>query len=133
VALLRAQKALDNLKVANEDEKMGVEIIKRALEDPLRQIAINAGVDGNVVLEEVKKRGDNEGFNALTGEFVDMFKAGIIDPAKVTRSALENASSVSGMILTTRAIVYEIPEKKEAKMSPEAMGGLEGMDMPDEY
>ncbi len=133
VALLRAQKALDNLKVANEDEKMGVEIIKRALEDPLRQIAINAGVDGNVVLEEVKKRGDNEGFNALTGEFVDMFKAGIIDPAKVTRSALENASSVSGMILTTRAIVYEIPEKKEAKMSPETMGGLEGMDMPDEY
>lgn len=136
VALLRAQKALENLKVANEDEKMGVEIIKRALEEPLRQIAINAGVDGNVILEDVKKRGENDGFNALTGEFVDMFKAGIIDPAKVTRSALENASSVSGMILTTRAIVYEIPDKKEAKMNPDGMGGMggmEGLEMPDEY
>ena len=113
VALLRALESLKDLKVSEEDEKLGVEIVKKALEEPLKQIAINAGLNGDVILEEVKRRNGNEGFNAQTLEFTDMFKAGIVDPTKVTRSALENAVSVAGMFLTTRAVVYEIPEKKE--------------------
>jgi len=113
VALLRALQSLKDLKVSEEDEKLGVEIVKKALEEPLKQIAINAGLNGDVILEEVKRRNGNEGFNAQTLEFTDMFKAGIVDPTKVTRSALENAVSVAGMFLTTRAVVYEIPEKKE--------------------
>ena len=113
VALLMALQSLKDLKVSEEDEKLGVEIVKKALEEPLKQIAINAGLNGDVILEEVKRRNGNEGFNAQTLEFTDMFKAGIVDPTKVTRSALENAVSVAGMFLTTRAVVYEIPEKKE--------------------
>ncbi|MGC8880883.1 MAG: chaperonin GroEL [Minisyncoccia bacterium] len=113
VALLRALNKLSEVKWAEEDEKLGVEIVKKALEEPLKQIALNAGQNGDVILEEVKKRKGNEGFNAQTLEFTDMFKAGIVDPTKVTRSALENAVSVAGMFLTTRAVVYEIPEKKE--------------------
>ncbi|HOK17351.1 MAG TPA: chaperonin GroEL [Candidatus Paceibacterota bacterium] len=113
VALLRTLDNLSKVEFNDEDEKIGAEIVRKALEEPLRQIATNAGVNGDVVLEEVKKRNGNEGFNAQTLEYTDMFKAGIVDPTKVTRSALENAVSVAGMFLTTRAVVYEIPEKKE--------------------
>jgi chaperonin GroEL len=121
IAFLKIQDALNEVETENEDEKIGVEIIRKALEQPIKKIAENAGKDGAVILEEARKRGNNEGFNALTGEFVDMIKAGIVDPTKVTRSALENAASVSSMLLTTRAVVYEIPEKKEEHASPEPM------------
>ena len=120
VALLRTLDNLSKVEFNDEDEKIGAEIVRKALEEPLRQIATNAGVNGDVVLEEVKKRNGNEGFNAQTLEYTDMFKAGIVDPTKVTRSALENAVSVAGMFLTTRAVVYEIPEKKE-QPHPEPM------------
>jgi len=122
VALLRTLDNLAKVEFQDEDEKIGAEIVRKALEEPLRQIAANAGVNGDVVLEEVKKRNGNEGFNAQTLEYTDMFKAGIVDPTKVTRSALENAVSVAGMFLTTRAVVYEIPEKKE-EPHPEPMAG----------
>ncbi len=120
VALLRTLDNLSKVEFKDEDEKIGAKIVRKALEEPLRQIAANAGVNGDVVLEEVKKRNGNEGFNAQTLEYTDMFKAGIVDPTKVTRSALENAVSVAGMFLTTRAVVYEIPEKKE-QPHPEPM------------
>jgi chaperonin GroEL len=113
IAFLKAEQALESIETDNDDEKIGVEIVKKSLEEPIRKIAENAGKDGAVILGEARKRGNNEGFNALTGEFVDMIKAGIVDPTKVTRSALENAASVAGMLLTTKAVVYEIPEKKE--------------------
>jgi chaperonin GroEL len=113
IAFLKVEQSLESVKTDSDDEKIGVEIVKKSLEEPIRKIAENAGKDGAVILEEARKRGNNEGFNALTGEFVDMIKAGIVDPTKVTRSALENAASVAGMLLTTKAVVYEIPEKKE--------------------
>jgi len=113
IAFLKTEDSLNNVPVDNDDEKIGVEIVKKALENPIKKIAENAGKDGAVILEEAKKQSNNVGFNALTGEFVDMIKSGIVDPTKVTRSALENAASVSSMLLTTEAVVYEIPEKKE--------------------
>jgi len=113
IALLRAAKALDKVQLEDEDEKVGLAIVKKALEEPIKQIAENAGRNGDVILEEAKKRKDNEGFDALKGEFKDMLSAGIIDPTKVTRSALENAASVAGMLLTTKVVVAELPEKKE--------------------
>jgi chaperonin GroEL len=118
IAFLKTEQSLETVEVDNEDEKIGIEIVKKSLEEPIRKIAENAGKDGAVILEEARKRGNNEGFNALTDEFVDMIKAGIVDPTKVTRSALENAASVAGMLLTTKAVVYELPEKKE-KLAPE--------------
>ena len=116
IAFLKTEESLNSLEVGDDDEKIGVEIVKKSLEEPIRKIAENAGKDGAVILGEARKRGNNEGFNALTGEFVDMIKAGIVDPTKVTRSALENAASAAGMLLTTRAVVYELPEKKENNM-----------------
>jgi len=113
IALLRSSKALDNIQTDNEDEKIGVDIVLRSLEEPIRQIAENAGRSGEVVLEEAKKRQDNEGFDVTKGEFIDMFKAGIVDPTKVTRSALENAASVASMLLTTKVVITDIPEKKD--------------------
>lgn len=110
VALLRSAVVLQNVNPASADEKVGVDIVLRALEEPIRQIAENAGRHGAVVLEEAKKKKDNEGFDATSGEFLDMFKAGIVDPTKVTRSALENAASVASMLLTTKVVVTEIPE-----------------------
>ena len=117
VALLNAARALDSLK-ADGDVQTGINIVRRALEEPLRRIAENAGEDGAVVVEMVRrlqkeKNNPNIGFNVLTGEYVDMVEAGIIDPAKVTRTALENAASVAAMILTTEALVTEVPEKKK--------------------
>lgn len=125
VALIRAIKALDGLKLEAE-EAVALNILRRALEEPLRQIAHNAGVDGAVIAEEVKKREGAIGYNAATGVFEDMVKAGIIDPAKVTRSALQNAASIAGMFLTTEAVITDIP-KKEEPAAPGGMGGMGGM------
>ena len=114
VALLRAAKALAGLKVPG-DEQIGVDIIKRACEEPVRQIVGNAGYEGAIVIEKVRNNDDpNFGFNAATAEYEDLVKAGVIDPAKVTRSALQNASSIAALMLTTEAMVCEIPEKKSA-------------------
>lgn len=125
-ALIRALKALDGLKLDHE-EMIGLNILRRALEEPLRQIAANAGYEGSVVVEEVKKRSGNEGFNAATNQYEDMVKAGIIDPAKVTRSALENAASAASMLLTTEAVITEIPKKDEGGAAGGGMPGMGGM------
>ena len=126
VALLRAQKALDNVKNLEGDEKIGVQIVRRAIEEPTRQLADNAGAEGALVVEEVKKRKGNEGYDVATGEYTDLVKAGIVDPTKVTRSALQNAASIAGLLLTTEALVTEIPEKE--KTPPMPPGGMGGMD-----
>jgi len=125
VALIRAAKSLDKIKPANEDEKTGIEIVRRAVEAPIRQIATNSGIDGAIVVEKVRESKDtNFGFNADTVEYGDMFKFGVIDPTKVVRSALQNAASVATLLLTTDAIVSEIPEKKAAAAGgPGGMGG----------
>ncbi len=111
VALIRAQKALDNLKVEG-DEKIGAEIVRRAVEAPLRQLADNAGLEGALIVSEAKRRKGNEGLNIANGEWVDLVKAGVVDPTKVTRSALQHAASISGLLLTTEALITEVPEKK---------------------
>jgi len=132
VALVRTIGALEALKMANREEKVGLAILKRALEAPLRQIAENAGVDGAVVVSEVRKKTKNHGYNAATGEYEDLRAAGIVDPTKVVRSALQNAASAAGMILTTEAVVSELPEEKDSKggggMPPGMPGGMGGMD-----
>ncbi len=122
VAFIRASKALDNLTL-KEDESIGVDIVRRALEAPIRQIAENAGIDGAIVCERVKSSKGSFGYNALTGEYVDMLKEGIIDPTKVARTALENAASVGGLLLTTEALVAEIPAEKSDSKGPGGMGG----------
>jgi len=111
VALIRAQKALDKVELSG-DEKVGVEIVRRAIEAPLRQLADNAGLEGALVVSEAKRRKGNEGLNIATNEWVDLVKAGVVDPTKVTRSALQNAASISGLLLTTEALITELPEKK---------------------
>ena len=111
---------------ADGDAKVGVEIVKRAIEEPVRQIANNAGLEGSVVVEEVKKAGEGVGFNALSNEYVDMIKAGIVDPAKVTRSALQNAASIAAMVLTTETLVADKPEPTPPA-PPAGMGGMPGM------
>lgn len=129
VALVRAQKSLEELHLKLKgEEQTGVSILLRAIEEPLRQIAQNAGKDGAVVVEEVRRKGDNIGYNADSGKYEDMLKAGIIDPTKVVRSALENAVSAATMLLTTEAVVTDIPEKKDSMppMNP-GMGGGMGM------
>jgi chaperonin GroEL len=128
VAYLRTQKALDNLKLEG-DEAVGVQIVRRALEFPTRQLAENAGQEGAVIVQEVKKRSGNEGFNVATGEYEDLMKAGVVDPTKVTRTALQNAASISALLLTTEALVTELPEKeKPTPGHPGGMGGMGGMD-----
>ncbi len=117
VAFLRCLKALESQK-AKGDEKIGVDIVRRALESPIRQIAENAGIDGAIVCERVKTASGSEGYDALNGEYTDLVKAGIIDPTKVARIALENAASISSLLLTTEALISEIPEKKEDKGGP---------------
>ncbi len=124
VALVRAIKSLENINLENE-EAVAVSILRRALEEPLRQIAFNAGVDGAVIAEEVKKNSGNHGYNAATGEYEDLVKAGIVDPTKVTRTALQNAISIAGMFLTTEAVITEIPKKDEPM--PPMGGGMGGM------
>jgi chaperonin GroEL len=117
VALIRASSALDGLKV-DAEEKVGVQIVRRALEEPLRWIAQNAGWEGSVVLDKVRQNKGAYGFNAAAEEFEDLMKAGIIDPTKVVRTALQNASSVAGLLLTTEAVVTEKPEEKKAAAAP---------------
>jgi chaperonin GroEL len=126
VALIRAQKSLEGMRGLNEDEKVGVQIVRRAIEEPLRTLANNAGAEGALIVEEVKKRKGNEGYDVAKGEYVDLVKAGIVDPTKVTRSALQNAASIAGLLLTTEALVTEIPEKEKAPAMPP--GGMGGMD-----
>src|ERR687893_430447 len=127
VALLRAQDAIQ-LDAYEGDERTGAQIVFRALEEPLRQIADNAGLEGSVVVNEVRNaKGKNDGLNAETGEVVDLVAAGVIDPAMVTRSALQNAASIGKNILTTEAIVAEMPEKEPAGMPGGGMGGMDGM------
>jgi chaperonin GroEL len=126
VALLRAQKALDNVKDLEADEKIGVQIVRRAVEEPMRQLANNAGAEGALVVEEVRKRKGNEGYDVATEQYTDLVKAGIVDPTKVTRSALQNAASIAGLLLTTEALVTELPEKE--KTPPMPPGGMGGMD-----
>ena len=111
---------------AEGDAKVGVDIVKRAIEEPVRQIADNAGCEGSVVVEAVKKSGNGVGFNALTNEYVDMIQAGIVDPAKVTRSALQNAASIASMVLTTETLVADKPEPTPPPM-PGMGGGMPGM------
>ncbi|MEI6350750.1 MAG: chaperonin GroEL [Verrucomicrobiota bacterium] len=124
-ALIRAQKALDSLTLEG-DEKIGMLIVRRAIEAPLRQLADNAGQEGALIVQEVKKRKGNEGYNVATGEYVDLVKAGVVDPTKVTRSALQNAASISGLLLTTECVVTELPEKEKPAM-PQGGGGMGGM------
>ncbi len=129
-ALIRCLHVLDGIKVEDEDEDHGINIIRRAIEEPLRQIAYNAGHEGSIVVEKVKGMKQNEGFNAASGSFEDLMEAGIIDPTKVTRSALQNAASVSGLLLTTEAMVAEIPKKEEEGMGAAGAGmggGMPGM------
>jgi len=124
--LIRAIDALDRVK-ADGEERIGVNILRRALEEPLRQIAQNAGVDGSVAASEVKKAKGAQGFNALTGIYEDLVKAGVIDPTKVVRSALQNAASVAAMFLTTEAVVSDVPEEKKERGGG-GMPGMGGMD-----
>ncbi len=126
VAFIRAQKALDNLRGLEADEKVGVAIVRRAIEEPTRQLADNAGKEGALVVEEVKKRKGNEGYDVAADEYTDLVKAGIVDPTKVARTALQNAASISGLLLTTEALVTELPEKE--KTPPMPGGGMGGMD-----
>ena len=126
VAYLRAVKALDDIKVENEDQKIGVDIVRRAIEEPIRQIVENAGLEASVVVNKVKEGDGNFGFNAQTEEFVDMFEAGVIDPTKVARVALEHAASVAGLLLTTEALIVEKPEKNPP-VPPMSGGGMGDM------
>ncbi len=129
VAFIRAQKALDNIRGLEGDEKVGVAIVRRAIEEPTRQLADNAGQEGALIVEEIKKRKGNEGYDVAAGEYTDLVKAGIVDPTKVTRSALQNAASISGLLLTTEALVTELPEKEKSPPMPGGgMGGMGGMD-----
>jgi chaperonin GroEL len=121
VALLRAARVLDNDSVDEPDVRTGVRIVRRALEEPLRRIAENAGVEGAIVVGEVEQLKGNKGFNAVNGQFEDLVAAGIIDPTKVVRTALQNAASIAGLLLTTEAAITEMPEPKKA--TPPMQGG----------
>jgi len=124
VALIRAQSALDSLKLVG-DEATGAEIVRRAIEAPLRQLAANAGVEGALIVSEVKKRKNNEGYNVATGEYGDLIKAGVVDPTKVTRSALQNAASIAGLLLTTECLIADIPKEEKAEAGHDhGMGGM---------
>jgi chaperonin GroEL len=127
VALIRTLPAIEALKLSITDEQIGVDIVRRAIEAPLRELARNAGVEGGLIVQEVKRRKGNEGYNVATGEYEDLVKAGVVDPKKVTRSALQNAASIAGLLLTTEAVITEIPEKKEKPAGDPHHGGG-GMD-----
>ena len=126
VALIRAVAAIADLTGDNDDQNVGINILKRAVEEPLRQIVQNAGGDASVVLNAVAEGSGNYGYNAATGEYGDMIESGILDPTKVTRFALQNAASVSGLLLTTEAMVAEAPKDEAAAPMPD-MGGMGGM------
>lgn len=130
IALISAELALEkaDLSKLTDGEKVGFKIVKRALEEPIRQIAENAGTDGAIIADRAKHEKVGIGFDAAKMEWTDMVKAGIIDPAKVTRSALQNAASVASLLLTTECAITDIPEKKEPAMPAGGMGGMGGMD-----
>ena len=128
VAFLRAIQALESLKGVNEDETTGVSIVKRALEEPMRQIVENAGIEGSIVVQKVKEGKGDFGFNARTEVYENLLKAGVIDPTKVTRIALENAASIAGMLLTTECVVADKPKKDEPHMHGGGAPGMGGMD-----
>lgn len=127
VAYIRAVAALEAMKGDNEDETTGIQIVKRAIEEPLRQIVANAGGEGSVVVANVKAGKDAYGYNARTETYEDMFQAGIIDPTKVARVALENAASIAAMFLTTECVLVEKKEENPAPAMPQGMGGMGGM------
>ena len=127
IAIIRAAKTLSKVKGDNDDEQTGINIIERAVEEPIRQIVENAGLEGSVVVSKIKDGKDDFGFNAKNEKYENMLKAGIIDPAKVVRVALENASSVAGMLLTTECVISEIPSKEDPPMPPMGGGGMPGM------
>ena len=128
VALIRALQSIGTLKGANEDQNHGIQIALRAMEAPLREIVTNAGEEPSVIVNRVKEGSGNFGYNAANGEFGDMIEFGILDPTKVTRSALQNAASIAGLMITTEAMVAEAPKKEEPAMPPGGMGGMGGMD-----
>jgi len=131
VALLRASAVLEKLRLKG-DEQIGAEIVRRALEEPVRQIVQNAGEEGSVIVQRIREEKGAFGYNADSGEFEDLLAAGIIDPKKVTRNALENASSIAALLITTEAVITEIPEEEKAQagmpggMPPGGMGGMGG-------
>ena len=124
VAYVRAAEALKDMKGDNDDETTGIHIVARALEEPMRQIAANAGVEGSVIIQKIREGKDDFGYNARTDEYVNMYEAGVIDPTKVSRVALENAASVAGMFLTTECAIAEIPEKEPVAAPAAGMGGM---------
>jgi chaperonin GroEL len=126
VALVRAQVKLKALTGANHDQDVGIDIVRRALEEPLRQIVANAGAESSVVLHEVADGEGNYGYNAASGEYGDLVEMGILDPTKVARSALQNAASIAGLMITTEAMVAEAPKKEKAPAMPG--GGMDDMD-----
>jgi len=126
VALIRCLAAIENTKSANDDEKIGIDIVKRAITFPTWALADNAGIEGSVVVEEVKKRKGNEGYNVATNEYEDLVKAGVVDPKKVTRTALQNAASIAGLLLTTECLITEIPEKEKKPAGGPGHGGMGG-------
>ena len=126
VALIRCLQVLEKFKLDDHEEQIGVDIVKRAIQMPLRQLAHNAGLDGSLIVEKVKAEKGNFGLNIFSGEYGDLFKMGIIDPTKVTRSALQNAVSIAGLLLTTQCLVTDIPEKEKAPAMPAGMGGMGG-------
>jgi len=128
IVYINAISSLDKIHMDGDDETIGVSIVRRALEAPIRKLAQNAGQDGAVIIETVRRmakeqKNKNIGYNVLTGEYVDMIKAGVIDPVKVTRGALENAASIAAMILTTEALITDVPEKEKAPAMPPGGGG----------
>jgi len=129
VALLRTAKAVDASIAALEgDEKLGAQIVRRAIESPLKQLVFNAGLEGAVVVQQVLSSKGNSGYNVATGEYEDLVKAGVVDPTKVTRIALQNAASIAGLLLTTECIITDAPDKDKAPAMPQGGGGMGGMD-----
>ncbi len=128
IAYIRAIESLEKLKGANEDETTGIAIVKRAIEEPLRQIVVNSGIEGSIVVQKVKEGKADFGFNARTEVYENLLKAGVIDPTKVTRIALENAASIAGMLLTTECVIADKPKKEEAHGHPGGAPGMGGMD-----
>ena len=127
VAYIRAITVLENVKTDNQDEELGIKIVKRALEEPLRQIVENAGLEGSIIVQKVKDGKDDFGFNARTEVYESLYSSGVIDPTKVARVALENAASIAGMLLTTECVIFESKDEKEPDMPNPGMGGMGGM------
>jgi chaperonin GroEL len=128
IAYIRTVGALNKLKGENEDEQTGITIVKRAIEEPLRMIVANCGIEGSIVVQKVKEGENDYGFNARTEKYENLFRAGVIDPTKVTRIALENAASIAGMLLTTECVIADKPKKEEPHVHGGGAPGMGGMD-----